>query len=94
MVTDRPLTPTMRRVLGVLAGGEPMTPNAIGYRLHLPPVRRRRGPWSGIMGPAQRIIPSIAALERRDLVHYTSRPDGLSGSAYRITAAGLEALRS
>jgi len=44
------------------------------------------------MGPANRVNFAVTALERRGLVRYARRPDGLSGGAYEITDAGLSAL--
>lgn len=42
-----------------------------------------------VMGPAQRVIGALTALRRtHGFVEITRRPDGLSGTAYRLTAAG------
>lgn len=74
---------------------ESMTCNAIADALRLEAPTRRRGPWSGLMGTGQRVIPVVIGLERRGLIEWVrERPGGLSGGSYRCTDAGLEVVRA
>lgn len=101
---NRPLSDNMRGVLATLLQaraayldgrpgtrrGYPMTPNAIAMEMGITEGgRRMRGPWSGNMAPAQRIISALTALTKRGLIEYASRPDERSGSAYRLSDEGL-----
>jgi len=91
----KPLTSTMRRVIDTLRdAGRPKTANQIAYEL---------GFWTGqddgrhshngrAMAPAQRVIFPLIGLISRGLVTRTTRTDGLSGTAFMITAKGLEYL--
>lgn len=102
MAGPRPLTERQKAVLLILLaqyeatgstlyGPNQMTPNEIGSKLDLPPARRVHGPWAGQMGPAQRVIGTLNGLHSvRGLISHASRRDGLSGSAYRLTLAGIE----
>jgi len=93
-MSDRPLTPLMYDVLELLSKSrEPMTGNQIGLGLGLRRGQRKRGPWSGPTGPAQRAIPALIGLRRRGLIRYARRVDGLSGTADRITDEGRQYLR-
>ena len=70
----------------------PCPPSAIAYGIgmdKLPLITAYKG-WSGtaVMNPAQRIISSLGGLEKRELIQSAPRPDGMSGSAYRLTEAG------
>jgi hypothetical protein len=92
MTTHAPLTERQEKVLLVLlADQRPMAPNDIGYALRLPPVYRKRGPWAGMMGPAQRVIGTLFGLWSRGLIQHAERSDGLSGTAYLLTDAGTRA---
>lgn len=89
MDADRPLTERQEKLLVVLLdAGHALTGNEMGYALNLPPARRARGPWSGFMGPAQRVIGSVRGLDGRGLVALGRRRDGRSGTAYTLTPAG------
>lgn len=102
MAGPRPLTERQQAVLLILLaryeetgsslyGPNQMTPNEIGAKLDLPPARRARGPWAGNMGPAQRVIGTLNGLHNvRGLISHAQRRDGMSGSAYRLTQAGIE----
>lgn len=68
----------------------PMTPNDIGEALQLPRVHRARGQWSGLMGPAQRVIGTLRGLHKRELITFGRRRDERSGTAYGLTMAGVE----
>lgn len=98
-MTARLLTERMRQVLVVLAKADrPMSPNMIAMRIgfttgHLP-GKAQCNHAGRQMGPAQRIIFALIALTNRGFVRYGSRPDGLSGTAYEITAAGHKALET
>lgn len=92
--SGRVLSPRMVRVLEVLAEARrPMTANEIGRAVGAPSSRRVKGPWAGPQAPSQQVVPCITGLRRRGLVSFGPRPDGQSGSADRITAAGRAALR-
>lgn len=99
VASDRPLTERQQQVLVMLldvrngGGGYPMTPNEIGSKLDLPSARRIRGPWSGPMAPAQRVIGTLNGLSAREMVSPRARRDGRSGSAYGLTDAGLSKAR-
>jgi hypothetical protein len=67
------------------------TPNEIGSKARAKRVNATRHRFRN-MGAAQQIIFPLTSLERRGLVRHTERDDGLSGSAYRLTDAGREAL--
>jgi hypothetical protein len=78
-----------RRVLRVLyEADKPLTGNEIGYACGFESGSDRTAHDGRIMGPANRVIAAIRALERRGLATWASRPDGLSGSAHRITELG------
>ena len=90
------VTERMRQVLEVLArNGGAMTCNEIGYACGFTSgMAGGRISHNGkSMGPANRVNFAVTALERRGLVAFGHRRDGLSGSAYRITDAGRSALR-
>jgi hypothetical protein len=97
-VAERPLTDLMQRVLVATLDARdrehyPPTPNEVGHRLNLVPARRRRGPWSGPMGAAQRVITPLVALSQRGLLTFARRRDGRSGTAYGLTDAGFAKAR-
>lgn len=50
--------------------------------------RHGRGNTSRRLGPAQQIIAPMTGLAKRDLILLRDRPDGMSGTAYVLTAAG------
>lgn len=90
------MTDRMRQVLDALArlearGRVPASANEIAYEIgftsgqpgHHMTARDGRG-----MAPAQRVIFSLTALRKRGLVGLGRRLDGLSGTAYRLTATG------
>jgi hypothetical protein len=53
-----------------------------------------RGKGHRVFGPAQKIIPTLNGLRGRGLIDFGERRDGLSGSAYSLSADGRgEALR-
>jgi len=87
------MTEKMEAALRVLAGTErAMTPNEIGAHMGVDP---RPGAQYRSRGPGSIIAPVLTSLERRGLIYGTRREDGLSGSAYAITDAGMaEARRS
>lgn len=94
---SRPLTPLMLQILAAMKPrqfDDGMTGNEIGLAVgeQWGNVRRGGSRWSGGMGPAQRIIFPLSALYRRGLVAPAERRDGLTGTAYRITQAGVDAL--
>jgi len=94
---DSPFTDLQARLLDALEEA-----GATSYTTALPPAhiaslmglhqgpKRVRGPWSGTQNPAQYIIAPLSSLRTRGLVAMAPRPDGLSGTAYYITSAGLE----
>lgn len=89
----RPITERQRRILHYLAENGTDTPAGIAYGIGITKgPRRRRGPWSGYQSPAQHIISSLTGLRRRGLIGFGSRSDGLSGTAYTITAEGRATL--
>lgn len=96
MIERPPLSPLMKRILEVMPPGVAMTANEIGYKLDLPRVEARgrgngRGSGHRVFGPAQRIIFPLTALRKRGLICFTSRNDGLSGTAYmRVVDWGAE----
>lgn len=87
-------TPRMLEVLRALvkADGRSMTGNelgrACGFAVGQPIGHHARDGRS--MGPAQRVIFAIVGLKNRGLVGYGTRRDRLSGTAYCLTAAGIE----
>lgn len=92
------MTDLQARILEALADGQTMTPNAIGFAIGAKTVvggrgMNGRGKGPRVFGPAQQIIAPLTSLERAGLIAYSRRPDGLSGTAYSITAAGREAIR-
>ncbi|MGH2897174.1 MAG: hypothetical protein ACRDMZ_00755 [Solirubrobacteraceae bacterium] len=76
-------------------GRYPASPNEIAMGIGVEvTARRHRGPWSGYMAPAQHVIGSLNGLRNvRGLVGTEQRRDGLSGSAYALTGAGLARAR-
>ena len=95
--SERPLTERMRAVLETLSKeSRPITCNQIGHSLGFSHgmYGDRYSHTGKRMGAANRVNFAVTALERRGLVCYALRPDGLSGGAYEITAAGREALVS
>ena len=82
------MTDNMKAILVFLAehpGAH--TPNAIGYGIGVEP---RSGAQYRSRGPGSIIAAAITSLERQSLVRHGRRPDGLSGTAYCITPAGLD----
>lgn len=101
-MAERPLTERQEKIVLYLLGLQearsrdfPPTPNEIACAIGLDGdrARRLRGPWSGQMGPAQRVIGSLNGLSGRKLIGHMRRRDGYSGSAYGLTDAGLERAR-
>jgi len=89
------LTGLQRRVLRAMSR-KPLTPNQIGYRAGAKQVfgtgsGSGRGSGHRAFGAAQQIIPVLTSLRRRGLIAMTSRPDGMSGTAYFLTEAGERA---
>lgn len=94
------LTPRMRAILDALAELHaqrryPATPNEIGYALGFMDGGRRHGHgangpygWTGHMGPANRVIFSLIALEKRGLIAWVDRRDDLSGRAVALRRDG------
>lgn len=105
-MAERELTDRMIGVLFVLAeerengGYNPaLTGNDIALALGFQHGGRRRGSgaagrggWSGWMAPANRVIYTVNGLRKRGLVSFSHRPDGMSGTADRITDEGLTEL--
>lgn len=102
-MADRPLTERQEHLLVTLldlrAGrieqrGYPPTPNELAMAMGIErTARRARGPWSGLMAPAQHIIGTLNGLRGRGLVGTAGRRDRKSGTAYALTDAGLERAR-
>lgn len=100
-MSDRPLSDKMRRVLLAIylrAGRNEMPPNDIAYACgYVPTMAKRgnsgRGNSTRVMGVAVHVTTALTALERRGLVYVDHRPDGLSGTAYGLTWAGLAEAR-
>lgn len=94
----KPLTRRMTDVLAVLHrafddGRPQLTSNEIGRRLGFSTghVGGHRCSHNGrVMGPAQRVTFALIGLKQRGLVTMTNRRDGLSGTAYMLTGAGIE----
>lgn len=90
------MTERMLGVLRVLAkADEPMTCNAIGHALGFTHgMHDDRYSHNGKrMGAANRVNFAVSRLEHLGLVQFGRRPDGLSGTAYRITVEGTHALQ-
>lgn len=88
-MSERPLAARQVDILLLLdEQGGAWTANQIGIALGYPRSQRRRGPWSGYQAPSQQVVPAIVGLRRRKLLTHAERPDGLSGTADRITEAG------
>ena len=93
---DEPdITPRMAEVLRALVrANKPLTGNQIGtacgfragYNERTKSVHTTHA--GKVQGPAQRVIGALNALRRRGLIDFSSRPDGLSGTAYTLTAKG------
>jgi hypothetical protein len=89
----------MREVLAVLAREDrPMTGNEIGLAVNAKTIRGGRGQGgrgrgARTFGPAQQVIPVLTALRKRGLTTHAARPDGMSGTADRITDEGRAWLR-
>lgn len=99
MSADRPLSQLQVWVLQVLSAerGRALSPNGIGESV------AARYPWNPrravshrgqVPGLGSRLPAPLRGLVQRGLVQYATRPDGRSGTAYRITSAGVECLRS
>ncbi len=90
-----PMTERQIKILDVLADHQPQTPAQIAHLIgiHKGP-RRNHGPWSGYQSPAQYIIGSLNGLRGRGYIRMAARPDGMTGTAYQITAGGLVARAS
>jgi hypothetical protein len=90
------LTERMIAILRVL-DREPcaMVPNSIAYRLGFQTGQdhNRHARDGRAMAPAQRVIFPLIVLQRHGLISHARRPDGLSGTAYAITAAGRQTLK-
>lgn len=89
------MTERMNAVLVVLFNNQrAMTPNEIGHALGFHHGHKPGAPSCNhagrTMGAAQRVIGALNALRARKLVDFERRPDGLSGTAYRITKKGIE----
>jgi hypothetical protein len=91
----------MEDILRTLAQQGELTPNHIGMEVchGMPPIQGGRGQGgrgkgSRTFGDAQRVIFPLNRLRDLGLVYVTSRPDGLSGTAYGITAEGKKAIAS
>ncbi len=71
-----------------------MYPNENAMKLGFQTGHRERGPQSNhagrVMGPAQRIIFTLIGLRHRGLIAMTRRRDGLSGTAYALSAKGIQ----
>lgn len=95
------MTPKQTAILRILdTATRPMTPNEIGYRMnrdpdpdvHLPSGHGKH--WhGGTIAPGSMVGFMLGHLRRRGWLESARRPDGLSGTAYRITPDGREALR-
>lgn len=90
------LTPKMKAVLLAMDDiGDAAPPNQIGrlavreYGYDMP-NRYGRQHHGGTMGEGSFIAPILTALTKRELIGWGRRPDGLSGTAYRITREGRE----
>jgi hypothetical protein len=90
----------MKKIIEVLRwhDGGPMTPADIGSHVFPnyydnPVIANGHGGKGGcytVMSPAQKVISPIRSLETRGLIHFARRPDGLSGTAYRLTKLGWQ----
>lgn len=97
---DRPLTDRQRQVLEVLRAHSEteegrlygLPANTIGHRIGFRTGSDRHAHDGRMMGAANRVNGSLQGLERRGLVGWGPRRDGLSGTAFKITQPGLEAL--
>lgn len=88
------MTPKMRALLDVFARSpdETLTPNVAGSLMdpqHRP--RRRLNRAGRYTGYGSLVSFTLQALHRRGLIEWGPRPDGLTGTAYRITEEGLDA---
>lgn len=93
----KPLTERMIVVLRLLANTvQPMTGNQLGRAIgfHTGQDHGKHSHNGRAMGPAQRVIGSLNGLRARGLADLGSRPDGLSGTAYSITKAGQDWLKT
>lgn len=92
----RPPTDRQLAILRYLYEHGTTPPSGIAHGIGMNELPRIEGGGSGagrgsghrVFNPAQRIIGSLNGLAKRGLVVLTSRPDGLSGSAYCLTEAG------
>jgi hypothetical protein len=84
------LTERQRAYVLLLADGGAWTHAQAALALGLSSPRRARGPWSGPMNPAQRLIGTVIGLDRKGLVRHARRDDGLSGTAYTLSDLGRQ----
>lgn len=89
------MTPLQRQILDVLADTDcAMPPNRIGEGCRArgwnPPRRHTHN--AKMLGLGSMLRSPIASLLRQGLIQNDWRPDGLTGTAYSITAAGRAAL--
>lgn len=92
-MADRPLTERQKAALLAYAEHGTLTHAHLAQLLGLSAPQRKRGPWSGPMNPAQRVIGTVIGLNRRGLVTFSARRDGLTGTAYTLTDAGRQTAR-
>lgn len=95
----RRLSPAAREarytaILDVLSDGDAWFPNQIGVAIRYGGIELStpHGHSGKRLGEGSAISPVLQALARRGWIRWTSRPDGRSGGAYRITTAGLDEL--
>lgn len=87
----RILAAERRRFIDTREGNAALTCNQIGWALGFTHGMEgnRTSKTAKRMGAANRVNFAVTRLEELGLVEYARRHDGLSGSAYRISAMGL-----
>jgi hypothetical protein len=92
-VPTGPLSERMEKVLVALLVHDPenrgLTNNRIGHLIGFRTGSDRLAHDGRMMGAANRVNACVMGLERRGLVCFARRRDGLSGTAYRLTPEGL-----